>query len=178
MTRYQTFLKQVISYDLITRFQYRNSFQLPILKKISINVGSMNADKNKLLAFFIILELLSGQQSKLTFSKKNKIQFKIKKGMVVGCRITLNSKKSYEFLETLNTFVFPTLKIFSGLPSHSQHSSFSFSLSQIFAFPELANEYKLLSNSLPIHITINLCSATNRERNLFLTSLNFPISRK
>lgn len=178
MTRYQIFFKQISVYDLITKLKYKNSFQLPVFKKISINLGSMNANKNKFLAFFIILELLSGQQSKLTFSKKNKIQFKIKKGMIVGCTVTLNSKKSYEFLETLNTFVFPSLKNFNGLTSHSKTSAFSFCLSQIFAFPELTNEYTLLSNSVPIHITIDIGSKNNRERNLFLTSLNFPISRK
>lgn len=178
MPRYQIFFKQVGAYDLITRLKYRNSFQLPVLDKISISLGSMHADKNRYLAFFAILKILSGQQSKLTFSKKNKIQFKIKKGMVVGCTVTLNSKKSYEFLETLNTFVFPSLKNFNGITGHSKTASVSFRILPAFSFPELANEYTLLSNTLPIHITIQIQAQTNRERDLFLTSLNFPILRK
>lgn len=175
MTRYETFFKYITSYDLTTRLRCHNSFQLPTLHGISIHISSMTADKRKLMSFFVLLELLSGQQGKLTFSKKNKIKFKIKKGMLVGCQVHLTSSPSYSFLETLNTFIFPTLKDFTGFRSNEKTYDLSFRIIQILAFPELTKEFDLLSLLAPIHITLKFRTPSPYGRDLLLTSLNFPL---
>ena len=145
---------------------------------ISINVSSRNVDKNKIIEFFTILELLSGQTSQLTFSKKNKIQFKIKKGMLIGCKVTLNKRKSYEFLEILTTLIFPPTKFLTGFPLAINPQLFSLTLRNTLQFPELTHEFRLLANDCPINVTLQIHSTNLKATNLFLSSLNFPLQTK
>lgn len=175
MTRYEIFFKHVTSYDLTTRLQCKNSFQLPILNSISIHISSMTANKRKLMGFFVLLELLSGQQGRLTLSKKNKIQFKIKKGMLVGCKVNLTRSLSYAFLETLNTLIFPTIKDFTGFQSNEKTSDLSFRLTQVLSFPELSKEFDLIPTFLPVYVTLKFKTPTSYGRDLLLTALNFPL---
>ena len=176
MTRYQKFFKYVSSYDLSHRLNIMNSFSLPDLTAISINISSRNVEKNKIIEFFTILELLSGQTSQLTFSKKNKIQFKIKKGMLIGCKVTLNKRKSYEFLEILTTLIFPPTKFLTGFPLATNPQFFSLTLRNTQPFPEVTQEFGF--NDCPINVTVQIHSTTLKATNLFLSSLNFPLQTK
>ncbi len=62
MNRFTYHYKQIASYDLITKFNYKNSFQIPQIKKISINLSSTNLafEKKKIISFLLVLELISG----------------------------------------------------------------------------------------------------------------------
>ena len=117
MNRFTYHYKQIVSYDLITKFNYKNSFHIPEIESISVNLSSVTLafEKKKIIPFLLALELISGQKGKMTFSKKNKIQLKIKQGMVVGCKVTLNKLNSHAFLENLILFVFPKIDNFKGL---------------------------------------------------------------
>ena len=179
MNRLHTHFKHISSYDLITKCNYTNSFQIPDIKTVTINISSKQLanEKKNIIPFLLVLELITGQKGKLTISKKNKIHFKIKKGMVIGCKVTLNKKNSYEFLENLITFVLPALKDFKGYRIHPNSPQIlSFSLQNILNFPELANEFLFFSSLPPLHITLQLNAKTAVDSNLFLTSLNFPIN--
>lgn len=178
MNRLNTHFKQISSYDLITKSNYTNSFQIPSLKTVTINISSIQLanEKKQIIPFLLVLELITGQKGKLTLSKKNKITLKIKKGMVVGCKITLNKIDSYDFLENLITFILPTFKEFPGFVLHpNSPQTLSFSLNNILSFPELAQEFLFFSTLPPLHITLQLNSKNLIESKMFLTSLNFPI---
>lgn len=178
MTRYSTSFKQISAYDLILKAPYQNSFQLPNLDSIHLNLSStkLAINKKQIIAFLLVLELISNQKSCLTFSKKNKLQLKIKKGMVIGCKVKLNKVISLEFLETLNTFIFPSIKDFHGYTFNpTLPSTLSFSISNLLNFPELENEFTSFSVLPPLHLTIHLKSQNQRDSHLFLSSLNFPI---
>lgn len=179
MNRFHTHFKHISSYDLITKGNYTNSFQIPTLKTVTINISSIHLanEKKNIIPFLLVLELITGQQGKLTMSKKNKIHLKIKKGMVVGCKVTLNKNNSYEFLDTLTTLILPAQKDFKGYRIHSNSPQIlSFSLSNILNFPELVNEFLFFSTLPPLHITFQLNTPTLVDSNLLLTSLNFPIN--
>ena len=178
MNRFHKHFQQISSYDLIQKSHYLNTFQIPALKQITINLSSTHLahEKKKIIPFLLLCELITGQKGKLTVSKKNKIQVKIKKGMVVGCKINLNQDKSYQFFENLITFIFPNLKEFQGYTIHPNSSNIlSFSINNFLNFPELSNEYASFAMLPPLHITVELTSKSIDDTSLFLTSINFPI---
>jgi large subunit ribosomal protein L5 len=87
----------------LTKFNQINKFNQKKIHKIILNFGfkNVNFDKKKFLTFLMILELISGQKCVLTVNNKKHTRFKMKKGTVVGCKITLRKKNLYEFLDTL-----------------------------------------------------------------------------
>lgn len=180
MNRFTYHYKQIASYDLITKFNYKNSFQIPQIKKISINLSSTNLafEKKKIIPFLLVLELISGQKGGLTFSKKNKIHLKIKQGMVVGCKVTLNKLKSHVFLENLILFVLPNINNFKGFSLNKKSPlELSFKINNILNFMELQNEFLHFSNIPPLNITIQTDSSNIEDTKILLNSFNFPIKK-
>lgn len=180
MNRLNNHYKQIVSYDLITKFNYTNSFQLPHIEKISINIGSLKIalEKKKIIQLLLAIELITGQKGKITISKKNKIHLKIKKGMVIGCKVTLNKKQSYIFLDNLILLVLPHTKNFKGFKFNTKTSkTLSFKIDNILNFFELQNEFLAFSNLPPLNVSVNLSSRNKDESNLLLNSMNFPIKK-
>jgi len=180
MDRFTRHYKKIISYDLITKFNYKNSFQIPNIEEISINISSLKLalDKRQIVPLLVAIELISGQKGRMTFSKKNKIHLKVKKGMVMGCKVTLNKQNSYNFLENLIVFVFPQLKEFSGLTINNKTPSIlSFKITDILNFFELNNEFFNFSKMPPVHITIKTNSKKISETKTLLNSFNFPLKK-
>lgn len=180
MNRFNNHFQQICSYDLIQKGSSLNTFQIPTLKQITINLSSIHLahEKKKIIPFLLLCELITGQKGKLTVSKKNKIQVKIKKGMVVGCKINLNPTNSYQLLENLVTFILPNLKEFQGYTLHANSPHLlSFSIQNFLNFPELSNEYASFATLPPLHLTLELTSKSIDETSLFLTSMNFPLQK-
>lgn len=180
MNRLNNHYKQIVSYDLTTKFNYKNSYQLPSIKEIVINISSINLaiEKKKIIPLLLAIELISGQKGKITLSKKNKIHLKVKQGMIVGCKVTLNKKNSYNFLEDLITFVLPNRKDFKGFYINSKSpSNLSFKIDNVLDFFELQNEFLTFSKIPNLNITIKMNSNSTEESKLLLNSLNFPIKK-
>ena len=180
MNRFNTHYKKVVSYDLISKFNYKNSYQIPNINEISINLSSLKLtlDKRQIIPFLVAIELISGQKGTLTTSKKNRIHLKVKQGMVMGCKVTLNKKNSYNFLENLIIFVLPNLKEFKGFSINKKIPTIiSFKIEDILNFFELNNEFLNFSQMPPINITIKLNSKEINESNILLNSFNFPLKK-
>ena len=106
--------------------------------KIGLNFGfkAIKFDKKQMVLFFLILELLSNQKCVITHSRKNLISFKIKKGLVVGCKVTLRNENLAVFLDML-LLGLPRSEIFRGvfLKKNLQfQNSFSMQLHEFFIF--------------------------------------------
>jgi len=101
---------------LVKRFGYKSIMQTPKLEKICINRGVNGAVADKKLVDVTLDELsqISGQKAVATFSKKDISNFKLRKGMPIGARVTLRGEKMYEFLDRLISvalLVFVILKV-------------------------------------------------------------------
>jgi len=180
MNRLNKHYQSIVSYDLLTKFNYTNSFQLPNIEKISINMSSLEIilEKKKIIQLLLSIELITGQTGKITISKKNKIHLKIKKGMIVGCKVTLNKKQSYVFLDNLILFVLPHIKNFKGFKiNNKMPKTLSFQINNFLNFFELQNEFLTFSNLPPLNISINTNSKDINELTLLLNSINFPIQK-
>ena len=83
--------QNVVIYDLITKLNFKNIFEIPKINKICLNIGFKNSNKKKkkLTSIIVLLKLITNQQPIVTKSKKNNILLKIKKGSIIGCKVTL-----------------------------------------------------------------------------------------
>src|SRR5687768_2095497 len=111
----QNYYKQIIKYDFLNKFNYKNINQIPRKKKIILNFNCKGFELKKLAITLLSLELISMQKGNATKSKKASINLKIRKGHPVGCKVILKKEKMELFLLKLLNKIFPELKNFKGL---------------------------------------------------------------
>jgi len=90
----KNYYQNIITYDLLTKYNFKNIFQIPKITKICLNIGFKNAniEKKKLINILVLLKLITNQKPIATQSKKNNIFLKIKKNSIIGCKVTLRKK--------------------------------------------------------------------------------------
>ena len=163
--------------ELKSKFSYKNDMAIPKIKMVSINVGIKAVDSdNKLLAYLLNqVSNISGQKAVLTKSRKAISNFKLRKDLPIGCRVTLRGKKMYQFLDKLVNIALPRIRDFRGLTAkgfnQSNHYSFGIKEHNIFLEVDLDNILKIFG----MNITV-VTNAKSKEEALFLLKkINFPI---
>jgi large subunit ribosomal protein L5 len=106
---------------LSKRFGFTNTMAVPHVKKVTVNIGLGEASANVKLLDTAAAELgqITGQKAVITRAKKSIANFKIRKGMPIGCMVTLRGERMYEFLDRLSAIVLPRVRDFKGLPPNS-----------------------------------------------------------
>ena len=106
---------------LAKRFGYKNTMAVPRLTKVTLNIGLGEASQNVKLLDVAAQELgqITGQKPIITRAKKSIANFKIRRGMPIGCMVTLRGERMYEFLDRLASIVLPRVRDFKGLPPNS-----------------------------------------------------------
>lgn len=107
--------------SLMKRFSYKSVMQVPKLEKISLNRGVNGAVTDKKLVDIAVDEMttLAGQKAMATMSKKDISNFKLRKNMPIGARVTLRGEKMYEFLDRLIAVALPRVRDFKGVNEKS-----------------------------------------------------------
>jgi large subunit ribosomal protein L5 len=123
-------------------FGYANPMQVPKLEKIVINmgVGEAAGDQKILDAAVAELALIAGQKPVKTVAKKAIAGFKIRKGLPIGCKVTLRKSRMYEFLDRLVTIALPRVRDFRGVPGNKGfdgRGNFAMGLKEQIIFPEI-----------------------------------------
>lgn len=173
----EKFYFRTLKYDLINKFRYNNTKNLPKLKKIILNFGSKTADAKQLASSLLAFELIANQKGILTTTKKPNILLKIRKGNPTGCKLTLHKHNLFNFFGKTIIEIFPKLKNFNGFNINQKlkQNTFFYKLHNTFSFSELENHYYLFSN-LPKLDIIVITTAKNKEELIFLLrSLQFPL---
>src|SRR6266852_307779 len=126
---------------LMKRFGWKNMMAVPKLKKITVNIGLGEASQNAKLLDTAAVELgqITGQKAIITRAKKSIANFKIRKGMPIGCAVTLRGDHMYEFLDRLCNVVLPRVRDFRGLPQNSfdGRGNYTLGLKDQLVFPEI-----------------------------------------
>lgn len=139
--RLKDLYRQKLVPKMIERFGYRNSFQVPRLVKIVVNmgIGEGAQDIKRVDNSVNELALITGQHPVVTRAKKAIANFKIRKGDPIGCKVTLRSRRMYEFLDRLINIALPRIRDFRGLPpsSFDESGNYSLGLSEQIIFPEI-----------------------------------------
>lgn len=162
---------------LIERFGYKNRLQVPKLEKIVINmgVGEGSQDRKKVDAAVQDMTLIAGQKPIITKAKKSVAAFKVREGMLVGCKVTLRRDRMYEFLDRLITIALPRVRDFRGLSSKSfdGRGNYSLGLKEQIVFPEI--DYDNVDQVRGMDIVICTTARTDEEASALLTGFQLPI---
>jgi large subunit ribosomal protein L5 len=139
--RLKTKYKEDIRTALKDKFQYKSVMQVPKLEKIAINqgVGSATSDKKQIENAISELTTITGQQAVPSKSKKDISNFKLRKGMPIGVRVTLRDNKMYEFLDRLIAVALPRIRDFKGIndKGFDGNGNYTLGISEQIIFPEI-----------------------------------------
>ena len=151
--------------NLMKELGLKNILSVPELKKIVINMGlGIDAsDKKKLDAAIEDLKKISGQMPIITKTKKAIANFKTKKDMPIGCKVTLRKKRMYEFVDRLINIALPRTKDFSGLSEKNFDGlgNYTFGIKEHIIFPEI--DYDKIDKIKGMDITIVTSTKKNKE---------------
>ncbi|MFQ5728804.1 MAG: 50S ribosomal protein L5 [Waddliaceae bacterium] len=176
MSRLKKKYEENIRGDLKKKFDYFNPMMIPKLRKVVINMGMAEAarDKNIIQDCVKELSLISGQMPILTKAKKAISNFKLRKGMPIGAKVTLRGKRMYEFVDRLFNIVCPRIGDFRGFnPKGDRNGNFTIGLEDQQIFPELnLDEVK---RSQGMHITFVTSATTDEECIELLRLLGLPL---
>ena len=169
------YLKEVIP-AMIKEFSYKNVMEIPKIKKVVLNVGLGEAIQNiKLLdAAQKELSIITGQKAVVTKAKKSIASFKLKKGMPIGCKVTLRGNIMYEFLDRFINLSLPRIRDFKGVSGKSfdGRGNYSLGLKEQFIFPEIDYDKVEMVHGLDIIICTN--AKTDKEGRAVLRYLGMP----
>ncbi len=161
---------------LTKRFGYTNAMAVPRVKKVTINIGLGEASQNVKLLDTAAVELgqIAGQKPVITRAKKSIANFKIRKGMPIGCMVTLRGERMYEFLDRLASIVLPRVRDFKGLPPNSfdGRGNYTLGLKDQLVFPEI--DYTRVDKIKGMNITITTTARTDEEGRELLKQLGVP----
>ena len=170
---------QVIS-SMVTRFNYKNSMQVPKILSISLNmgIGDAKANSKKLESGINEMGLITGQKPLVTKSKSDISNFKIRKGYPVGCKATLRSTKMYEFFERLTCVALPRSRDFRGLSfkSFDGRGNYNFGIKEQIVFAEI--NYDDIDSVRGLNVTISTSAKTDDEAYWLLKEFGFPLRDK
>ena len=161
---------------LTKRFGYGNIMAVPRVSKVTVNIGLGEASQNVKLLDTAAQELgqIAGQKPVITRAKKSIANFKIRKGMPIGCMVTLRGERMYEFLDRLTSVVFPRVRDFKGLPPNSfdGRGNYTLGLRDQLVFPEI--DYTRVDKIKGMNVTITTTARTDEEGRELLKLLGVP----
>lgn len=154
------------------QFKYSSVMQVPRLQKICLSRGLGDAIQDKKLLEASVNEfgLITGQKAVITHSKKDISNFKLRKGMAIGCRVTLRSERMYEFLDRLINVAMPRIRDFRGISpkSFDGRGNYNFGVKEQIIFPEI--DVDKIDRISGLDVTL-VTSAPNDEEGLALLKL-------
>ena len=180
LPRLQKYYREVVREQMLKEFGYKNTFEVPSLEKIVINmgVGEAAGDQKKLDAAVAELTLIAGQKPVKTIAKKAIAGFKIRAGLPIGCKVTLRKARMYEFLDRLVTIALPRVRDFRGIPGNKGfdgRGNFAMGLKEQIIFPEIV--YDKVDAIRGMDIIFVTSAKTDAEAKALLKGFNLPFAK-
>ena len=161
---------------LMKKFGYKSIMQVPKLEKICLNRGVNGAVSDKKLVDVAVDELstISGQKAMSTMSKKDISNFKLRKNMPIGARVTLRGDKMYEFLDRLVAVALPRVRDFRGVneKSFDGRGNYTMGVTEQIIFPEI--DIDKVTKITGMDITFVTTAQTDEEAYELLKELGMP----
>ncbi len=173
------YLKQVQP-ELMKKYNLKNKYQVPTFQKIVVNVGVGEDRENPKLLTTIMDEvaMITGQKPIITRARKSIAAFKIRKGVPIGCKVTLRGDRMWEFFDRLVNIALPRVRDFKGVDPQSfdKFNNYSLGIKEQLVFPEI--DYDKVEKIHGLDITIVMKNAKNREivRD-FLSMMGMPFRK-
>lgn len=169
------YTKEVVP-ALMKKFGYSTVMQAPKLEKICVNRGVNGAVNDKKLVDIAVDELtnITGQKAVATSSKKDISNFKLRKNMPIGARVTLRGERMYEFLDRLIAVALPRVRDFKGIneKSFDGRGNYTLGVTEQIIFPEI--DIDKVNKITGLDITFVTTANTNEEAYELLKELGMP----
>jgi large subunit ribosomal protein L5 len=176
---YEVFLKKKYREEIVPtlkeEFSYKSVMQVPKLLKIVINqgIGQAVADKKLIDTAQEELTLIAGQKAVQTISKKDISNFKLRKKMPIGTKVTLRREHMYEFLERLICVALPRIRDFKGIENKLDgRGNYTLGITEQIIFPEI--DIDKMNKILGMEITFVTSAATDEEGIALLKKFGLP----
>jgi large subunit ribosomal protein L5 len=171
----EKYLGEVVP-NMMKEFSYKNIMEVPRIQKIVLNVGLGEAIQNiKLLdAAQKELSMITGQKAVVTKAKKSIAAFKLRKGVPIGCKVTLRGKIMYEFLDRFISLSLPRIRDFRGISGKSfdGRGNYCLGLKEQFIFPEI--DYDKVEMVHGLDIVFCTSAKTDKESKALLRYFGMP----
>jgi large subunit ribosomal protein L5 len=178
MPRLRELFDSDVRSTLIAALNYSNPMQVPRLDKIVLNmgVGEASQDKKKIEPALEELTLISGQKPVITYARKSIAAFKLRDGMITGCKVTLRGVQMYEFFDRLINIALPRVRDFRGLSvkSFDGRGNFSIGIKEQIIFPEI--NYDRVDQIRGMDVVICTTADTDEEALALLKEFNMPFN--
>ena len=177
--RLKTKYSDEIVAKLQEKYSYKSVMQVPKLEKICLNQGLGDAvtDKKMVEQACDEMTLITGQKAVSTKSKKDISNFKLRKGMPIGARVTLRGDKMYEFLDRFITSSLPRVRDFRGInpKGFDGRGNYNLGIKEQIIFPEI--DIDKVNKISGMDITFVTSAKTDREAKALLSELGLPFKK-
>ncbi|MGP8122855.1 MAG: 50S ribosomal protein L5 [Xanthobacteraceae bacterium] len=174
--RLKKHFEEVVRAEMTKQFGYKNSYEVPTIDKIVLNMGVGEAvnDTKKVTAAAGDLALIAGQKPVITRARLAISTFKVRENMPIGAKVTLRKTRMYEFLDRLITIALPRVRDFRGLnpKSFDGRGNFALGIKEHLVFPEI--DYDKAESILGMDVIVCTTAKTDDEARALLKAFNFP----
>src|SRR4029453_13345999 len=176
MARLQEFYRDKVVPDLVKKFGYKTTMEVPRITKITLNMGVSEAvaDKKGMDHAVSALTKISGQKPVVTKSRKAIANFKIREGVPIGCMVTLRGVRMYEFLDRFVTVALPRVRDFRGISARAfdGRGNYNVGVKEQIIFPEV--DYDKVDALRGLNISFTTTAKTDEECKALLAEFRFP----
>ena len=166
--------------ELTEKFGYKTVMRVPKLEKIVLSQGIGDAVADKKLVDNAVEDLsrIAGQRAVATVSKKDIANFKLRKGMPIGTKVTLRGEKMYDFLDRLLSVALPRTRDFRGVNAKGfdGRGNFNMGVKEHIIFPEI--DIDKVSRIMGMDITFVTSAESDEEGKALLNAFGFPFTKK
>ena len=178
MSRLLDKYKNEVVAALMEKFSYKNVMQVPKLEKIVLNMACGDAVGNAkvLEAAMNDMTTIAGQKPVITRAKKSLAAWKLRKGMAIGCKVTLRGRRMYEFLDKFMNIALPRVRDFRGVSrkSFDGRGNYAVGVKEQLIFPEI--EYDKIDKIRGMDVIITTTAKTDEEAREFLALMGMPFA--
>ena len=178
MTTLKKQFDEVIAPALMKQFNYSSPMQIPRLVKIVLNEGLGDATQDKKIIDTAINELtaITGQKAVMTLSKKDISNFKVRKKMPIGARVTLRRDRMYEFMERFIRIALPRIRDFKGIEGKLDgRGNYTVGVTEQIIFPEI--NIDTVQKMTGMNITFVTTARTDEEGYALLKEFGLPFKK-
>ena len=179
MARLKTYYQTKLRDELKNKLGLKNILEVPKIKKIVVNIGVGEAasDSKKIESAISDLSTITGQKSVITKAKKSIAGFKLRKGVNIGCKVTLRKDRMYEFLDRLIYIALPRVRDFKGLSKKSfdKSGNYSIGIKEQIIFPEI--NYDKIDKVRGMDVSIITSTRNNNHAFELLKGFNLPFKK-
>jgi large subunit ribosomal protein L5 len=176
LARLQAHYREKVVPELMEKFGYTSTMQVPRFEKITLNMGVGEAISDKKIMDHAVGDLtkIAGQKPVVTMSKKAIAGFKIRDSVPIGCMVTLRGARMFEFLDRFVTIALPRVRDFRGISGRSfdGRGNYNIGVKEQIIFPEI--EYDKVDKLRGLNISITTSAKSDDECKALLTAFKFP----